>query len=409
MGNRIGNYIKGTDHRYLLACIGSSIFAVVVLCSIGYKQLGGLATDEISGEVIGLGGYRRAVVQGAVSVLGVILAVILSKIKYRDLANLWPMHAALCWGLVLPTLVLHNVSIGPVTIGFDAGGTDNYSWYKIGGFTFQPTELAKISFILTFALHLYHERDRLNEPLKLIGLLLHLIAPILLIHKQGDDGTAIIYGFIGACMLFCAGLAWRYILAAVTVAVAGGGAAFFFFSDKIGKSYQWTRIMAVIDPNNTTGWAATEQFYKDTVLQQASGELAIGSGRIFGQGLFTQEYVYVPNAYNDFVFSWIGNAVGFVGAGIVLVVLFYICGRALATGLRSNDTLGCYICVGVAAAMFAQIVVNLGMNLRVLPVIGVTLPFYSAGGSSVIMLYLCVGLVLSVYMNQEKGLFASDL
>ena len=103
------------------------------------------------------------------------------------------MHVVLTWGLVLPTLFIRNVSVGPLTIGYNAGDTDNYSWYKLGGFTFQPTELAKISFILTFAMHLNNVRSHINEPKELAKLLLHLLVPIAIIHVQGDDGTAIIY------------------------------------------------------------------------------------------------------------------------------------------------------------------------------------------------------------------------
>ena len=114
----------------------------------------------------------------------------------------------------------------------------------------------------------------------------------------------------------------------------------------------------------------------------------------------------VPNAHNDFILSWIGNVAGFVGCCVVLGVLLALVIKTFATGARSEDLLGSYICAGIGGALMAQIAVNVGMNLRVLPVIGVTLPFYSAGGSSVLMLYICVGLVLSVYSHNTKSLFS---
>ena len=138
---------------------------------------------------------------------------------------------------------------------------------------------------------------------------------------------------------------------------------------------------------------------------QQRGEIAIGSGGIFGNGLFGGGYYSVPNAHNDFIFSWIGNVTGFVGCCVVLGVLFAIVIKTFLTGARSEDLLGTFICAGIGGALMAQIAVNVGMNLRVLPVIGVTLPFYSAGGSSVMMLYICVGLVLSVYIHNTKKLF----
>ena len=254
-------------------------------------------------------------------------------------------------------------------------------------------------------MHLNNVRGRINEPKELGKLLLHLAAPILIIHVQGDDGTAIIYAIIGCSMMFAAGLSWKYIIGAISAAAVAVAAAFAFFSDKIGKGYQWYRILAVVDPENKTGWAPSEAIWKNIIYQQQRGEIALGSGGIFGNGVFGGSYYSVPNAHNDFIFSWVGNAAGFVGCCVVLGVLFAIVVRTFLTGARSEDLLGTFICAGIGGALMAQIAVNVGMNLRVLPVIGVTLPFYSAGGSSVMMLYICVGLVLSVYIHNTKKLF----
>ena len=306
-------YAKRTDKVYLLLCLFSSAMAVLMLASWAAEQGGGFAVDEITGQITGIGDYRRAIVQAGASGVGVLIALALSTLDYRRLVKIWPFHVAFTWGLVLPTLFIHNLALGPLTIGYNAGDTDNYSWYKLGGFTFQPTELAKISFILTFAMHLNNVRSRINEPKELAKLLLHLFAPILIIHIQGDDGTAIIYGIIGCCMMFTAGLSWKYIVAALSAAIAAVSAAFLFLSDSIGKSYQWYRILAVIDPENATGWAPSEDVWKNIVYQQDRGEVALGAGGLFGNGMFSGEYYSVPNAHNDFIFSWVGNALGFVG------------------------------------------------------------------------------------------------
>ena len=401
----IQRYFKRTDKVYLFLCIFSSVMAVVALSSWAAKQGNGFAVDEVTGAITGIGDYRRALVQGISALIGLTIAILLSNIDYRSLVKVWPVHVALTWGLVLPTLVIRNVTIGPLTIGYNAGDTDNYSWYKLGGFTLQPTELAKISFILTFAMHLNNVRGKINEPKELGKLLLHLLVPIAIIHVQGDDGTAIIYGIIACCMMFAAGLSWKYIIGAISAAAAAMAVAFAFFSDKIGKGYQWYRILAVVDPENKTGWAPSEAVWKNIIYQQQRGEIALGSGGIFGNGLFGGSYYSVPNAHNDFIFSWIGNAAGFVGCCVVLGVLFALVVKTFVTGARSEDLLGTFICAGIGGALMAQIAVNVGMNLRVLPVIGVTLPFYSAGGSSVMMLYICVGLVLSVYIHNTKKLF----
>ena len=402
----IQRYWKRTDKTYLLLCILSSSFAVLALSSWAAKQGSGFALDDVTGQIVGIGDYRRAVVQAGAAAIGLCVAVLLSNIDYRSLVKVWPVHVAVTWGMVLPTLFIRNVTVGPLTIGYNAGDTDNYSWYKLGGFTLQPTELAKISFILTFAMHLNNVRGKINEPKELGKLLLHMLVPILIIHIQGDDGTAIIYGIIACCMMFSAGLSWKYIIGAISAAATAVAVAFGFFSDKIGKGYQWYRILAVIDPENKTGWAPSETVWKNIIYQQQRGEIALGSGGIFGNGIFGGSYYSVPNAHNDFVLSWIGNATGFVGCCVVLGILFALVCKTFATGARSEDMLGSFICAGIGGALMAQIAVNVGMNLRVLlPVIGVTLPFYSAGGSSVLMLYICVGLVLSVYMHNTKKLF----
>ena len=196
-------------------------------------------------------------------------------------------------------------------------------------------------------MHLNNVRSRINEPKELVKLLLHLAVPILIIHVQGDDGTAIIYAIIGCCMMFAAGLSWKYILGAVSAAAVAMATAFAFFSDKIGKGYQWYRILAVIDPENSTGWAPNEATWKNIIYQQQRGEIALGSGGIFGNGLFTGRYYSVPNAHNDFILSWIGNAAGFVGCCVVLGVLFALVIKTFLTGVRSEDLLGTFICAGI--------------------------------------------------------------
>ena len=365
-------YLRRVDGVYLALCAACSVFSVVVLVSIGQTQLGS---------------NNKASVQLIASLLGIMLAVIFSTVDYRALARAWPLHATVAWGLVLPTLFLHNFRAGVVTIGYDAGGTSNYSWYRVGGMTFQPAELAKISFILTLALHLSHVRGRVNQPKNLLLLLLHIGIPAALIHIQGDDGTALVFLGIGVFMLYAGGLA-HWLVGGALAAGAVGGAVLLKLRPGILKGYQFKRILAVLTPDDPN--------LADVAYQQNKGAMAIGTGGLTGQGLFDGEPIFVPNAWNDFVFAYTANVLGFLGAAAVLVLLAALCLRTLNTARSAPDALGSHICVGVFAALFLQTVINLGMNLQVLPVIGVTLPFFSAGGSSALMMYLCVGIVLSV-------------
>lgn len=370
-------YLRQIDGIFLALCAACSVLSVVTLVSIGHNQLGSI---------------NKASVQFIASALGILLALIVSTVDYRALAHAWPLHAVLAWGMVLPTLLLHNVRLGFLTVGYDAGGTSNYSWYRVGGMTFQPAELAKISFVLTLALHLNHVRGRVNKLRSLLALAVHVLLPVLAIHIQGDDGTALVFLGIGLVMVFAGGISsW---LMAGGLAAAGGGAALLLkLRPGLLKGYQAKRIFAVLDPENPA--------LADIAYQQNKGAMAIGTGGLTGTGLWG-EHVFVPNSWNDFIFSYLANAMGFVGAVTVLLLLLGISVRILLAALQSTDALGRYLCVGIFAALFWQCIINLGMNLQVLPVIGVTLPFFSAGGSSVVMVYLCVGLVLAVSRKNRR-------
>ena len=375
----IRRYLRRVDVVYLLLCAACSAISVVVLLSIGQTQLGS---------------NNKASVQLIASLLGLMLAVVFSTADYHALARAWPLHGVVAWGLVLPTLFLHNVNTGLVTIGYDAGGTSNYSWYRVGGMTFQPAELAKISFILTLALHLSQVRGQVNRPKNLLLLFVHIALPAAAIHVQGDDGTALVFLGIGLVMLYAGGLSHWLVAGGLTAGVVGG-AALLTLRPGILKGYQFKRILAVLTPDDPA--------LADITYQQNKGAMAVGTGGLTGQGLLSGEHIFVPNAWNDFIFAYLANVLGFLGAAAVLLLLFVLCLRTLRTGLQCPDALGCNICVGIFAALFLQCVINIGMNLQVLPVIGVTLPFFSAGGSSVVMMYLCVGIVLSVGMNTRRS------
>ena len=375
----IRRYLRRVDLFMLLLCAACSVLSVVVLMSIGQTQLGS---------------NNKASVQLIASLLGMMLAAVFSTADYHALARAWPLHGVVAWGLVLPTLFLHNVNTGLLTIGYDAGGTSNYSWYRVGGMTFQPAELAKISFILTLALHLSRVRGQVNRPRNLLLVLLHILLPVAAIHIQGDDGTALVFLGIGFIMLYAGGLS-HWLAAGGLAAGIVGGATLLALRPGLLKGYQFKRILAVLTPDDPA--------LADITYQQNKGAMAIGTGGLTGQGLFSGEHIFVPNAWNDFIFAYLANVLGVLGAAVALVLLLALCLRTLQTGLRCPDALGCNICVGIFAALFLQCVINLGMNLQVLPVIGVTLPFFSAGGSSVVMMYLCIGIVLSVGINTRRS------
>lgn len=370
----VGRYIRHTDIWLWLLCLAFSGFSVILLAGIIHIGL-----------IAGLDDYRRVFVQAGAAGLGAVAAIIISKIDYHIYTKLWKLHAIAAYALVLLTFI-----IGTGT----AERQNDKSWFKLpGGMTFQPTELLKISFILTLAYHIYMVRDHINTLSYLLGLCVHGAVPVLLIHFQGDDGSAIIFGCIFVAMLFAAGISWKYVFTALAAAVAAAPLLWFF----VMNNYQRQRFLILYVP----GLASTQGDY----YQQYHGTLAMGSGQIWGKGIFTGDHTYVPELHTDFIFAFIGESLGFVGCLAVVTGLVFLCARILSDGHRSGDLQGRLICTGVFAMIAAQAIINIGMCVSLLPVIGVTLPFLSSGGSSVAITYLGIGLVLSVYMNTSKSIF----
>ena len=374
MSKLLKRMLRGTDWLYLLLCIVCSGLSVVGLgswCMFLQNNTGG----DIN--------YRIAIVQAAAAGIGLVAAIVISYMDYHVIAHLWPLHAAASWLLVGSTFIW----------GYNPLDTTNRAWLELpAGLSLQPSELAKISFIITFALHLSTVKEDLNRPSHLLLVLAHMLAPALIIHLQGDDGTMLVFVIVALCLLYAAGLSYKYMLLGVlAVAIAAP-----FVWPRL-EPYQRDRVLALFHQEDPE--------YAEILYQQLRGLISIGAGQITGRGLFTGEHHYVPLAYNDFFFSYVSECLGFIGSVGVLLLLGALCIRTIHTGLRSADELGHYICIGVFGVLLAQTVINVGMNLTLLPVIGVTLPFFSAGGTSVVMLYLCMGVVLSVYRYQPRDLF----
>ena len=356
----------------MLCCFSLSSFSTLLIYSL-YKN----------GEI---GRLNTVLVQPAMALCGIVAAIILSKIDYHMMARLWKWHSVLCYGLALLVFPFGIQRVDWV---------DDKAWLPIPftSISFQPSELLKISFIITFAYHLSKVKDQLNRPKQLLLLCIHGAIPCGLIHLQGDDGTVLVMAVIFASMLFVAGLSWKYIVPVLAMIPPAAVVLWNFFLDDDKKN----RILAIIRP---------ELVDSAITWQQDRGLISIGNGGLCGNGIFmeTGQFRYVPEVYNDFIFTYIGETVGFIGCIAVLAALAFLCIRILHNALHALDDLGKFICVGVFAMMAIQIIINIGMCLGVLPVIGVTLPFLSAGGTSTGTLYLGIGVVLSVYMHSGKDM-----
>lgn len=371
----IKKYFAAVDKWLLFFCV--SISAIGILCQYSLVNSNQAAILDI--------GTRVALVQVLASLLGISAAIILSNFDYHFMAKLWKLYMPVSVFLVILTFF----------IGMQVDESiDDKAWLRLPfGLTFQPSELLKICFILSFAYHLSKVKDEINKPLNLVLLCIHGAFPVILIHFQGDDGTALIFGFIFLTMLFAAGLSWKYIVAAIPVAAAAIPVVWQYFLTED----QRTRFLAVYFTEYADPLGAD--------YQQRLSRISIGLGQLQGEGLFQEDYWYVPKMHNDFVFSFICQALGFVGALVVLSLLFGICFRAIYDAKIALDPLGAYICYGVFAMFFFQCIINIGMCISVLPVIGITLPLLSAGGTSIAITYLGIGLLLSVHVHRRRNLF----
>ena len=331
------------------------------------------------------GEYNFLRTQTLAIIIGYLGAVLISLIDYKIYLKYWWIFAAV--GLTLAGLVF--------IFGITVSGTDDTGWIRLpSGITVQPSEFIKICFIITFTKHLSYlkEKDRIKTLSGVIGLCLHVGIPMAIIHIQGDDGAVLIFGFIALFMMFLAGVQGRYF------GILFGGLAVglplvwkFFLNDE-----HRNRILALFD---LEGNALTNYGW-----QQYQGKVSIASGEMFGSGLYKGTrtgFGIVPEQENDFIFTVAGEEFGFVGCIILLGILFAIALRMIINAKNTPDNKGKYICYGIFALVASQTIINIGMVLGMTPVIGITLPFFSAGGTSVLSMLLCIGLAQSVIIHND--------
>ena len=369
------DFIKGTDKILLGLCMILSAIGTVMVYSATRVNL---TEDQIIS--------RDAKTMFLAVMMGICVSLVISYFDYEAVTRLWPIIAIICLGLMLSLFV-----IGSSPEGRD----DAISWIKLGSFYFQPSELLKIGFIITFSVHLESVGSEINKLKNVILLGIHAMIAIGLVVLTGDMGSALVFMFITVGMLFMAGLQLRYFLfGAGAVALLAPIAWFEVLSD-----FQKQRFTAIYAPSNLT-----EATYNEVIFQQERGMNAISSGGVFGTGLFNGTYTQnglVPESENDMIFTVVGEELGFVGCIVVLGLLLAIAIKILVVGKKAISVTGKLICNAVAVMIITQVVVNVGMVLKLLPVVGITLPFMSAGGSSNLCIYIAIGMVLSVYRSSQ--------
>ncbi len=371
MLQNIADYIRETDKLLLGLCAVASLFGCALVFS----------ATRYTGE------SRQFFVQLLSVCIGVAVAIVISLFDYKTFAN----TRALPIYLILSILLLGITYF----FGYAPDGTENKAWISLPfGMSLQVSELIKIFLIISFSTHVAAlNKQDINRPLNVLLLALHGLAPAAVVMVlQRDLGTCIILGCVFLAMLFAAGVKLRYFaISGVLIAAVSPLIWFFGLSE-----YQRERFTIILN---------LESEPLGRGYQQLQALRAIGSGGITGYGYLNGPKTQsgsVPKAYNDFIFSVAGEELGMIGCLVICALLLAIVIRIIRIGVLVHDRQGSIICAGVFGMFTSQMIINLGMCLALLPVIGVTLPFFSAGGTSLICLYLGVGLVLSVYKNRNK-------
>ncbi|MGY6500371.1 MAG: rod shape-determining protein RodA [Acidimicrobiales bacterium] len=315
--------------------------------------------------------------QGMFVLLGATVMFIVASIDYRKYAEWW----APIYGLGLVSLLAVSL------FGTEAKGAQR--GFEMAGFMAQPSEFVKVAIIIALAGFLAmdptnHDWRRTAAALGLVGV------PVLMIVMQPDLGTAMVFGAITLAMLLVAGIPGRQMAALLAMAIVGG---VLLVTSPVLEDYQRERLTTFINPDSDA----------EARYNTEQSQIAIANGGITGQGLLRGGQTangYVPAQETDFIFTAVGEELGFIGASLVLSLYGFLLWRILRAAQLARDTFGTLICVGVFALLLFQLFENVGMTMGIMPVTGIPLPFMSYGGSSIMMAFVMAGLVLNVHMRR---------
>lgn len=336
--------------------------------------------------IIILGSAKASVQKHQIAgfVLGIIIMIILSLIDYHFILRFsWIIYSL---NLVLLTAVIF--------FGDDSKGAQR--WIEIFGVRFQPSELAKILLILFYAQFIMKHKEKLNSFKVLTQLILLLFPPLFLVFKQPDLSTSIMIFIIFCVLIYIGGLSHKIILGVLAVVVPVMVILLVTIiqpNQTIIKGYQQTRILAWLQPDK---YSNTEGY------QQQNSIIAIGSGQLTGKGYKNNEVGSVKNGnfisepQTDFIFAIVGEELGFAGCMGILALLLLLVFQIINTGRRAKDVAGALLCAGVAANIGFQSFMNIAVTTGLMPNTGIPLPFVSYGSTSLVSLYIGLGIVLNV-------------
>ena len=344
---------------------------VLVLAGIGVAM-----TYSATNNTVDLADYW--VRQVVFLVIGIPVLFLVAAFDYRHL-ELFAIPAYLIFVALLVIVAL---------FGTEQGGAQ--SWLNVAGTTVQPTEAGKFLLIIFFAWYLSIFHDRMGRLPYLLGALVLLLAPLVLVYLQPDFGMTITYAVIGGTLILMGGIRlWQIAL------MVGGLIAAIPFLWGTLQGYMIERLQIFLNPESNR--AASYNIEQALIAIGSGGWL--GTGWVYGS---QNRLHFLRVRHTDFIFSVIAEEWGLIGSLIILALLLFVVWRVLRIADRARDHFGRLLAVGVAAMIFFQIVVNVGMNVNLMPVTGLTLPFVSYGGSSLLSMMVAAGLAQSVIMRHRK-------
>ena len=357
------------DVLLLATAVAVAIFGLLMIYSATRSPLAASGQDP----------YTFVKRQAVFVVLGLVGLMAVLAVDYRKLRE-WALP------LYVGSVVVLTAVLTP--LGLNTRG--DQARYQVGAFQLQPAEYMKLFLILMLAAYLSAHRGDLGFRRVLVALAIAGI-PLLIVMAQSDLGTAMVLGVIALGMLVVGGIKGRYLAAVLAILVVGAVG-----SIQLGmlQPYQIDRLTAAIDQSGASR-AATYN------LEQSKS--AIANGGLTGRGLFEGTQTqggFVPEQHTDFVFTAVGEELGFAGAATLLALLAILVWRTWRAALLSRDFFGTLICIGVLSMLVFQVFENVGMTMGIMPITGLPLPLLSYGGSSVITTFLCLGLVLNVHMRR---------
>ena len=330
--------------------------------------------------------YKYVKTQALSAGLGIVAMLVISNIDYR----IYKKFDKLIYIVVL--VLLASVAL----VGTEEGGAKR--WIDLGFINFQPSEIAKIGLIIFYASLLTKNKDRIGEMWGGFFFPLMYLLPVIaiLVGIQNHLSATLLIIMIVSIMMLMAGSRLRYFLTFGTAGAAAGGLGLFLLAKFTGKgAFRITRLISFLDPFADVqgdGWQVVQSLY------------AIGSGGLFGVGLgnSTQKYAYIPEAHNDFIFSIIAEELGFLGCALVIVLFALFIWRGIIIAMKAQDMFGSLIAVGITSMVGLQAIINIAVVTSSMPNTGMPLPFFSYGGTSLLILMASMGVLLNISKSAKS-------